>query len=118
MYDLQFYVQICVKTSLAEYVAARPASTFKKMFSHLMEQTDISFEVRPACCEANLMQVFVSADGMPGGRMYCCMDTLKTHAFRMYPFQNCRSSALWSPPSAETLPRHWTKSLHALREPR
>ncbi|KAK9918243.1 hypothetical protein WJX75_002529 [Coccomyxa subellipsoidea] len=40
--------QICVKTSLAEYVAARPASTFKKMFSHLMEQTDISFEVQRA----------------------------------------------------------------------
>lgn len=39
-------LQICVKTDLAEYVAAKPAASFKKMFGHLMEQTDISFEVR------------------------------------------------------------------------
>lgn len=41
-------MQICVKTNLAEYVAAKPAASFKKMFGHLMEQTDISFEVH--CC--------------------------------------------------------------------
>ncbi|BDA51554.1 DNA (cytosine-5)-methyltransferase 1B [Coccomyxa sp. Obi] len=40
--------QICVKTNLAEYVAAKPAASFKKMFGHLMEQTDISFEVQRA----------------------------------------------------------------------
>jgi hypothetical protein len=39
-------LQICVKTATAEYVAVRPSSTYKKLFSNLTEKADLSSEVK------------------------------------------------------------------------
>ena len=38
-------VQICISTGASEYIATKPAASYKKLFIHVMEQTDISYEV-------------------------------------------------------------------------
>ena len=39
-------MQICMKTPAAQYIASKPASSYKKMYAHLTEQADIAVEVR------------------------------------------------------------------------
>lgn len=38
-------MQVCVKTDQAEYIAARPAAAYKKLFNNLTEKADLSHEV-------------------------------------------------------------------------
>lgn len=45
--------QICLKTEGSQYVAARPAAGYKKLYGHLTEQADIAFEVGPAALGAH-----------------------------------------------------------------
>ena len=39
-------MQIFMKTTAAQYIASKPASSYKKMYAHLTEQADIAVEVR------------------------------------------------------------------------
>ena len=42
---LMWLVQIMLATEEAEYICVRPAASYKKLFSHLAEQADMTYQV-------------------------------------------------------------------------